>query len=57
MKKAQDSMKVRGAQIAAILKQNMKGKNRDLDRWRSRIRAPHEGIFSKFEKRAIAKSK
>jgi len=42
----------RGAQSAAILKNNMKEKNRDLDRWRSSLRAPFEGIFSKFEKRA-----
>ena len=30
----------------------MKGKNKDLDRWRSQVRAPFEGVFSKFEKRA-----
>jgi IS5 family transposase len=52
LKKAQDSMKKRGAQSAAILKQNMKGKDKDLDRWRSSMRAPFEGVFSKFEKRA-----
>lgn len=50
--KAQDAMKDRGAVSAAILKNNMKSKNKDLDRWRSSIRAPFEGIFSKFEKRA-----
>ena len=41
----------RGAQCAAILKNNMKEKNKDLDRWRSSLRSPFEGIFSKFEKR------
>ena len=50
--KAQSAMKKRGATSAAILKQNMKAKNKDLDRWRSAIRAPFEGLFSKFERRA-----
>ena len=50
--KAQNAMKKRGAHSAAILKQNMKAKNNDLDRWRSAMRSPHEGVFSKFEKRA-----
>lgn len=50
--KAQSAMKKRGATSAAILRQNMKAKNKDLDRWRSRIRAPFEGLFSKFERRA-----
>ena len=52
LEKAQNAMRKRGAQSAAILKQNMKGKNKDLDRWRSQVRAPFEGVFSKFEKRA-----
>lgn len=50
--KAQTAMKKRGAASGAILKQNMKGKNKDLDRWRSGLRAPFEGVFSKLEKRA-----
>tara|TARA_B100001964_G_C14068693_1_gene524872 strand:- start:150 stop:920 length:771 start_codon:yes stop_codon:yes gene_type:complete len=41
-----------GCTSAAIMKHNMNGKNKDLDRWRSGIRAPFEGVFSKFEKRA-----
>jgi IS5 family transposase len=52
LKKAQLLMTKWGATSAAILKQNMRGKNKDLDRWRSGVRAPFEGIFSKFEKRA-----
>ena len=52
LKKAQDAMKKNGAHSAAILKRNMKDKNKDLDRWRSKVRAPFEGVFSKFEKRA-----
>ena len=30
----------------------MIGKNKDLDRWRSSVRASFEGVFSKCEKRA-----
>ena len=52
LKPAQEAMKKRGAYSAAILRHNMIGKNKDLDRWRSSMRAPFEGIFSKFEKRA-----
>ena len=32
--------------LAAIKKDNMKGKNHDLDRWYSKIRAPYERVFS-----------
>ncbi|NDD66823.1 hypothetical protein EBZ35_04125 [bacterium] len=45
-------MKKRGASSAAILKNNMKGKNKDLDRWGSAVRASFESVFSKFERRA-----
>ena len=34
------------------MKNNMKGKNKDKDRWLTKVRAPFEGIFSKMEKRA-----
>lgn len=50
LKPAQEAMKKNGAFSAAILRQNMIGKNKDLDRWRSGMRAPFEGVFSKFEK-------
>jgi IS5 family transposase len=52
LRPAQAAMKKRGAQSAAILRNNMKGKNKDLDKWRSKMRAPFECVFSKFEKRA-----
>lgn len=52
LKPAQIAMAIRGAVSGAILKHNMIGKNKDLDRWRSSVRAPFEGIFSKVEKRA-----
>lgn len=37
--------------LAAIKKNNMKGKNKDQDRWYSSIRAPYERVFSKQNKR------
>mgnify|MGYP003314724025 FL=1 len=37
--------------VAAIKKNNMKDKNKDLDRWISHIRSPYEGTFSKQNKR------
>jgi IS5 family transposase len=45
-------MKKRGLHSGAILKNDMKAKNRDKDRWLSGVRMPYEGTFSKFEKRA-----
>ena len=48
LKPAQLVMKVRSAVSAAILKHNMIGKNKDLDRWRASVRAPFEGVFSKW---------
>lgn len=41
----------RGVHLAAIKKNNMKDKNKDLDRFYSQIRAPYERIFSKTRKR------
>jgi transposase, IS5 family len=37
--------------LAAIKKNNMKGKNRDLDRWYTNRRSPYERVFSQREKR------
>lgn len=48
LKPAQMAMKANFCQSAAILKNNMLGKNRDLDRWRSGLRSPFENVFSKF---------
>ena len=52
LKPAQEAMQVNGCHSGAILKNNMKAKNKDRDRWISAVRAPFEGIFSKQEKRA-----
>ena len=43
--------KRRGVHLAAIKKNNMQGKNKDLDRWLSGIRSPYERVFSKQNKR------
>ncbi|MDR2780858.1 MAG: transposase, partial [Holosporaceae bacterium] len=48
---AQTAATTKGCHLAAIKRNNMKGKNRDLDRWISGIRAPYERVFSKIEKR------
>lgn len=42
----------RGCHSGVILKNNMKGKNRDKDRWLTKVRMPFEGVFSKKAKRA-----
>ena len=52
LKPAQLAMQANGCHSGAILKNNMKAKNKDRDRWISGVRAPFEGIFSKQEKRA-----
>jgi len=41
----------KGCHLAAIKKNNMKNKNKDLDRWYSTIRSPYERVFSKENKR------
>ena len=37
--------------LRAIKKNNMKGKNKELDRWVSHLRSPYERVFSKQSKR------
>jgi IS5 family transposase len=41
----------RGVHPMVILRNNMALKNRDLDKWISKLRAPYEGTFSKQNKR------
>lgn len=43
--------KAKGVHLAAILKNNMKGKNKDKDQWYSSLRSPYERVFSKRERR------
>ncbi|TSC55747.1 MAG: transposase IS4 family protein [Parcubacteria group bacterium Gr01-1014_18] len=45
-------IKANGCKAATIRKNNNSDKNKDLDRWRSGIRMPFEGTFSKCSKRA-----
>lgn len=52
LKPAQDAMAARGCHSGAVLKNNMKGKNFDKDRWLTKLRAPFESVFSKWERRA-----
>jgi IS5 family transposase len=44
-------MRRRGVHPMVILRNNMKNKNRDLDRFLTKLRAPYEGTFSKQNKR------
>lgn len=48
---ARQATQRRGCHLSAIKKGNMKGKNRDLDRWLSGLRSPYERVFSKDNKR------
>lgn len=42
----------KGCHSGIILKNNMKGKDRDKDRWLTKVRMPYEGTFSKDNKKA-----
>jgi len=44
-------IRANGCHSGAILKNNMKAKNRDKDIFLTRIRMPFEGVFSKMDKR------
>ncbi|MDI6758227.1 MAG: hypothetical protein QMD94_00910 [Candidatus Omnitrophota bacterium] len=52
MKSAQETIITKGCHSGAILKNNMKGKNKNKDRWLTSIRSPFESVFSKWERRA-----
>jgi len=43
-------MRAKNCHSAAIKKRNMAGKDRDKDRWLSKMRAPYERVFSKRPK-------
>jgi len=51
-KPAQEAIARRGCHSGAILKNNMKRKNKDKDRWLSSIRMPFEGVFAHQSKTA-----
>ena len=50
-KHSKRAAQIKGFHLAAIKNNNMKDKNRDLDRCYSSIRAPYERVFSKQNKR------
>jgi len=52
VKAAQEVMKAKGCYSGAILKKNMRGKNKEKDRFLTRIRMLYEGVFSKMDKKA-----
>jgi IS5 family transposase len=51
-RRADITLKLNGCHAATIRKNNNQNKNRDLDRWRSGVRMPFEGVFSKLRKSA-----
>lgn len=50
-------LKMNDCAPGTIRKNNNRNKNRDLDRWRSKIRMPFEGTFSKLNHRARYRGK
>ena len=50
-KHAKKATAKKGCHLRAIKKNNMKGKNKELDRWVSQLRSPYERVFSKQSKR------
>jgi len=51
VKPARLTLESHGCHDATVKKNNMKCKNRDLDRWHTGVRAPYERVFSKQRKR------
>ena len=52
LKSAQNAMAIRGCHSGAVLRNNMKNKNKDKDRWLTSVRAPFESVFAKWQRRA-----
>jgi IS5 family transposase len=52
LKPAQEALVTHGCHSGALLKNNMKNKNKDKDRWLTKLRSPFESIFSKWEHQA-----
>jgi hypothetical protein len=49
---ARDYLVSQGCHAGVILKNNMKEKDHDKDRWLSSVRMPYEGVFARLNKRA-----
>lgn len=56
-KKSNLILTANGCAAGTIRKNNNKNKNRDLDKWRSKIRMPFEGTFSKLDHRTRYRGK
>lgn len=56
-KKTDELLLANGCAIGTIKKNSNQDKNPDLDKWRSKVRMPFEGVFSKLRKRTRYKSK
>jgi IS5 family transposase len=56
-KKTDQKIRASGCSPGTIRKNNNPNKNRDLDKWRSSMRMPYEGTFSKLPKRARYRGK
>lgn len=50
-KESQKILKINKCHSGIILKNNMKGKNKDKDKWLTKVRMPYEGTFSKLSSR------
>ena len=50
IKEAQEIMKKKKCHSGAIKKNNMKAKNKELDKWISSVRMPFEGVFARMSK-------
>ena len=51
LKDSVQTAKRKNVHLAAIKKDNMRDKNRDLDKWITKIRNPYERVFSKQNRR------
>ena len=49
---ATNEIQRRGCHNGTIKKNNMKGKNKDLDKWDTKLRSSYERVFSQLRKRA-----
>ncbi|MBK9499322.1 MAG: transposase [Leptospiraceae bacterium] len=49
---AQNTMKANYCHSGAIMKNNMKGKNKQKDKWLTKLRSPFENTFSRLQKKS-----
>lgn len=51
-KNSKQAATIKGVHLAAVKKNNMKAKNKDLDKYYTKLRSPFESVFSQDNKRA-----